>query len=296
MRDFLRTAEQYVVPLLMMCTGIGAINFFNRATGLETQPKEMLIGGICLFLAGVLMTPIVNQFLKKGMSLILSIVLIVGAISLGYAVYDVIVSENDHRGAKEMNDANTVQRLKDLRLAEEQYRLYNSVYTYSFDTLLTFLDEEVIPVPYRNGNVLEDKFFQANPDEMERRNEYIISVADLAEMGMTEEEALSKHYEIRDTSYISVNTKYFSDKARARRKLDPVDISKLPFNPHSGERFIIDYRIESVDNTALGVKPDVYVRFVDPTPYKIDQGDRVKKDTLSFGSLETLTLDGNWRE
>jgi len=41
---------------------------------------------------------------------------------------------------------------------------------------------------------------------------------------------------------------------------------------------------------------DVYIKITDPTPFPVDQEDRVKKDTLSFGSLDALNLDGNWRE
>ncbi len=296
MREVLRTVEQYVVPALLIATGIGAILFFTNASGLETQPKEMLIGGLCLVGAGILMTPFFNKFLKKGLSLILGLVLTVGAVALGFSVFNVISSESNHRISKEMADQNTIQRLKDLRLAEEQYKLYNDVYTDDFDSLLLFLNEPLVPVPYRNGNVMEDKFFQERPDEMDKRDEYVISKKDLQELGMTEKQAVKRHYEVRDTSYISVYQKYFSPKARKKKKLPPVDINELPFNPHSGERFKLESRKERLSIASTGVKPNVYIKITDPTPYRIDQGDRVKKDTLSFGSLEALSLDGNWRE
>ncbi len=298
MKDILRTVEQYVVPAILVAAGVAALLFYTGAKGLETQPQEMLIGGICLIAAGLLMSPLFNKFLKRGLSLILGLVLSVGALALGYKVYDVIASESNHRATKEQADANTIQRLKDLRLAQEQYKNYNDVYAKSFDELITFLDKPVVPVPYRNGNVMEDQFFQKNPDEMKKRDEYIISKDKLADLGMTEAEAIKKHYEVRDTTYITVRKKFFSDEARARRKLPPVDIAELPFNPHSEERFEFEYRTDSLSAEAIeaGKKANVYVKITDPTPYPIDQNDRVKKDTLSFGSLESLNLDGNWRE
>ena len=196
-----------------------------------------------------------------------------------------------------MADTETVQRLKDLRLAQEQYKLYNDTYTNDFDELIKFLDELVVPVPYRNGNVMEDKYFATDPELMKKRDDYIVSRSQLKLDGKSEAQAIKEHYEVRDTSYISVNEKFFSEKARARKKLAPVNINELPFNPHSEERFVLDYRIQTLaDDAAEDRKPDVYIKITDPTPYPVDQGDRVKKDTLSFGSLNALNLDGNWRE
>ncbi|MFK7756724.1 MAG: hypothetical protein AB8B53_07315 [Flavobacteriales bacterium] len=296
MKDILRTVEQYVVPALLLAVGIASIVVYNNAKGLETQPNEMLIGGLCLVLAGILMTPFFNKFLKKGLSLVLGLLLAGGAVALGYKVYDVIASENDHRVNKEIADAQTVQRLKDLRLAQEQYKTYNDVYAESFDQLISFLKKDVVPVPYRNGNVMEDKVFQENAEMMKKRESFIVSKDDLDSLGMTEAQAVKNHYEVRDTSYISVKKKFFSDEARTRRKLPLVNIDELPFNPHSGQRFKLESRVQQLSNISKDRKPEVYVKFSDPTPYPIDQEDRVKKDTLSFGSLDSESLDGNWRE
>ncbi len=296
MKEILRIVEQYVVPVLLLAVGVAAIAVYQRASGLETQPTEMLIGGLCLILAGILMTPFFNSFLKRGLSLVLGLLLAGGAVALGYKVYDVIASEDDHRKNREIAQAATVQNFKDLRLAMEQYKVYNGVYTDNFDTLIAFLRKDVVPVPYRNGNVMEDKFFQENPQEMEKRETYIIGKDELTALGMTEAQAVKKHYEVRDTTYITVEKKFFSDQARARRKLPPVNIDELPFNPWSEERFIIESRVQQLTNISEDRKPQVYVRFKDPTPYPIDQNDRVKKDTLSFGSLDSESLDGNWRE
>ena len=297
MRQFLRTVEQYLVPALLAATGIGAIVFYNSAKGLETQPLEMLIGGLCLLFAGIMMTPFFNQFLKRGLSLVLGLLLLIGALALGYKVYDVIASKNNHMTSRELANSNTIQRLKDLRLAQEQYKLYNNVYAKNFDQLLAFMREPVVPVPYRNGNVMENKFFQSNPDEMKRRDEYIISKSELGDLGLTEAQAIKNNYEVRDTTYISIESKYFGDNMRARKKLSPVKIEELPFNPHSGERFRFDYEEQTLSEDAPEDRvADVYIKITDPTPFPVDQEDRVKKDTLSFGALDALNLDGNWRE
>ena len=108
---------------------------------------------------------------------------------------------------------------------------------------------------------------------------------------MTESEALSKHYEVRDTTFVSVGAKYFSKDYRMKRNLPLVDVNELPFNPWSEERFLLEHRRGSEEN-----KKDIYIRVTDLTPYPVDQEDRVKKDTLRFGSLEEISLQGTWSE
>ena len=139
--------------------------------------------------------------------------------------------------------------------------------------------------------------FLCSLEEMKRRDEYIISKSQLSELELTEEQAIKNNYEVRDTTYISVASKFFSDEMRARKKIAPVKIEELPFNPHSGERFRFDYEEQTLSEDAPEDRvADVYIKITDPTPFPVDQEDRVKKDTLSFGSLDALNLDGNWRE
>jgi len=296
MKNILRQIEQYVVPALLLFTGIAAVLFYGQAEGLETQPTEMLLGGLCLIGAGLLMTPIFNSFLKKGVSIALFVLLSLGAAALGYKVYDVIASETTHREAKENADKDTIQRLKDLRLAFETYRSYNGAYTDNYDTLTAFLKSKVVPVPYRNGNVMENKFFQRNPEEMKRRDEYIISRAQLADLGLTEAQAVKQHYEVRDTTYITPEEKFFSDKVRERKKLPPVNIAELSFNPWNDKRFILDSDKQDSSMVAKGQVQKVYIKVTDPEPYKIDQENKVTNFQFSFGSTDQENLDGNWKE
>ena len=292
MKEVFRSVEQYVVPLILVLSGAAAISFFNSATGLETQPKEMLIGGLALVGSGLLMTPVFNKLIRKrAISIIIGLLLATAAIALGYKVIDVINSENTHRVNREIAVKNTVQRMKDIRLAQEQHRLFKGAFATSLDSLVDFLDEPLIPVPYRAGNVMEDKYFQVNQIKSKERSKFIISSDKMKEMGMTESEALSKHYEVRDTTFVSVGAKYFSKDYRMKRNLPLVDVNELPFNPWSEERFLLEHRRGSEEN-----KKDIYIRVTDLTPYPVDQEDRVKKDTLRFGSLEEISLQGTWSE
>jgi len=259
----------------------------------------MKLGGLALIFSGILMTLIFFRLAKnKVLNIILSVVLGITALLFLFRVFNVIFAEDTHRKTRDLNTKNTTQRLKDLKFSLEKYKDVHGVYTYDLDELVAFLEEDNIAVPYRNGNVLEDKFFNdpKNAEAKKKRNSYIIHRKELKGMGMTEEQARAKNYEIRDTTYTSHKEKYFSDAYREKKNLPKIgDLDSLKYNPWSGKKFKVDYRLEeNYDSTKTKRPREVYVKITDPTPYKIDQNDLVKKQALEFGDLEAAILDGNW--
>jgi hypothetical protein len=69
--------------------------------------------------------------------------------------------------------------------------------------------------------------------------------------------------------------------------LPRVQVDKLWFNPLTGERFLLE-----TDSTETGGLTLSTVLVKDPTPFGRE---KVKKDTLRFGSLTEAHTDGNWR-
>jgi hypothetical protein len=61
----------------------------------------------------------------------------------------------------------------------------------------------------------------------------------------------------------------------------------MPFNPNTGERFKMKVGVVEVGGLWL---PTILVQ--DPTPFGRE---KVKKDTLRFGSTTEAHTDGNWR-
>jgi len=297
MKHIFREAEKLIFPIILVACGILAIVYYNRQIVAEEPHEiEMIYGGITLIISGVLMALIFFKVTKNNIvNVVLSVLLGIAALFFIYRLTDVIISENTHRTKRDASTAATIQRLEDLKFAQKKYAEFNGAYTEDTDKLISFLQKDIIAVPYRNGNVLEDKYFKEQ-QLLGERNKYIIHRDSLASMGFASEEAArAKHYEIRDTSYTSHAKKYFSDEYRAKKNLPKLNINELPFNPWSGARFKIARRYEQgYDSTKMKRPREVYIKVTDPTPHPIDKNNKVVHDTLYFGALDSPILDGNW--
>ena len=190
-------------------------------------------------------------------------------------------------------NAITIQRLTDIREAELAYREVKGEFTDSFDTLLAFVNEPLVPLNFSIGS-----FHDTLPEEQAREEGFVIQRADVpgiaAEFGWTEQALLdsitadASAYKVRDTLYTSFFAENFTDEKRADKKLPPVNLDSLTFSPTSGERFLIDTTY--VEQSGLTVSA---IQVQDPTPFGKPN---VKKDTLRFGSLVEAHTDGNWRQ
>jgi len=113
------------------------------------------------------------------------------------------------------------------------------------------------------------------------------------EMGLSEEELIdliaadSTTYKVRDVIYTTFYNENFTPEIRSAKRLPRVAIDSLWFNPLSGERFRLE--IDSVESGGV-LQSTILVK--DPTPFGRE---KVKKDTLRFGSLTEAHTDGNWR-
>ena len=93
-------------------------------------------------------------------------------------------------------------------------------------------------------------------------------------------------YKIRDTLYTNFFAENLTAEARAAQKLPSFEIDAMPFNQRSGERFVME--ISAVEVGGLWTNDFSS----DPTPFGRE---KVKKDTLRFGSKTDAHTDGNWR-
>jgi hypothetical protein len=113
------------------------------------------------------------------------------------------------------------------------------------------------------------------------------------ELGLTEASFLdliandSSIYKVRDIIYTSFYDENFAPEIRTAKRLPQVSLDSLWFNPLSGERF----RLET-DSVESGGVMQSTILVKDPSPFGRE---KVKKDTLRFGSLTEAHTDGNWR-
>lgn len=276
----------------MVIGGVGFLIKYLSGDDLESQPVAMLFASIILIVVGILIAPPVMAKFSSTMSKVLLVVGLLAGIALAYQVYYSIAEEIQFQEKKAAIEARTIQRLKDIRDAQEAFADYNGRYANSFDTLLSWIQEPVIPIPFKMGT-----FHDSLPEVKAYEEGFVIrrnEVDSIAQMLGKDEQAFLEDidanrtaYKIVDTLYTSFYAENFAPEARQSKRLPQVSLDSLPYAPFKGERFVM--KTDVVEKG--GVKqPTILVQ--DPTPFGRE---KVKKDTLRFGSLTEPHTDGNWK-
>jgi len=292
MDKFFKEINKYVVSILLLFAGMGFLGKYLSGDALESQPTAMLISSLALIAVAALATPYVLSRLQASHYRIMMIAGTVVAVWLGYEVFYSVDEEIQFRELKTQVDAETIQALKDIRDAQEAHRQIYGVFCDDFDSLQRFIYEPVMPVSFNMGS-----FNDTLPESKSAEMGLILTRAELPavaeEMGLSEEELIdliaadSTTYKVRDVIYTTFYNENFTPEIRSAKRLPRVAIDSLWFNPLSGERFRLE--IDSVESGGV-LQSTILVK--DPTPFGRE---KVKKDTLRFGSLTEAHTDGNWR-
>ena len=292
MDKFFKEINKYVVSILLLVAGMGFLGKYLSGDALESQPTAMLISSLALIAVAALATPYVLSRLQASHYRIMMIAGTVVAVWLGYEVFYSVDEEIQFRELKTQVDAETIQALKDIRDAQEAHQQIYGVFCDDFDSLQRFVYEPVMPVSFNMGS-----FNDTLPESKSAEMGLILTRAELPavaeEMGVSEEELIdliaadSTTYKVRDVIYTTFYDENFTPEIRIAKRLPRVAIDSLWFNPLSGERFRL--QVDSVESGG-GLQSTILVK--DPTPFGRE---KVKKDTLRFGSLTEAHTDGNWR-
>ncbi len=292
MEKFLNEINKYVISILLFFGGFGFLMKYLSGDALESQPLAMLFASLSMIAVGVVAMPMVLEKLDQKMYKRLFAVGVLGALGLAYSVFYSVDEEIEFQATQKAVNATTIQRLKDIRSAQESHLAVYGTFAETFDSLLQFVQAEVVPVEYNMGS-----FHDTLPEIQSRENGYVIKRADIALLaekeGMTEEELRDlimedmSPYKVRDTLFTSFYNENFKPEVRQAQRLPNVSLDSLPFNPYTGERFVMKTGAVEVGRVW---QPTILVQ--DPTPFGRE---KVKKDTLRFGSLAEAHRDGNWR-
>lgn len=292
MDTFFKEINKYVVSIFLFFAGLSFLVKYLSGDDLESQPTAMLLASLALIAVSILAMPIVLERLSSQQYRILMALGTISALWLGYEVFHSVDEEIEFRELKARIDSETVQALKDIRDAQDAHHDIYGVYCNDFDSLQTFLYESVIPVSFNMGS-----FNDTLPEDKSREMGLVLTREELVikaeELGMTEEAFLnlisadSSTYKVRDVIYTSFFDENFASEIRAAKKLPRVAVDSLWFNPLTGERFLLE--TDSIESGGLTLST---VLVKDPTPFGRE---KVKKDTLRFGSLTEAHTDGNWR-
>jgi hypothetical protein len=292
MDTFFKEINKYVVSIFLFFAGLSFLIKYLSGDKLESQPTAMLLASLALIAVAVLAMPMVLERLNSKHYRIMMAVGTVSSLWLGYEVFYSVDEEIEFRELKARIDSETVQALKDIRDAQDAYHDIYGIYCNDFDSLQTFLYEEVIPVSFNMGS-----FNDTLPEDKSREMGLVLTREELGpkaeELGTTEDAFLdlissdSTTYKVRDVIYTSFYAENFEPEIRAAKRLPRVSVDSLWFNPLTGERFLLE--TDSVESGGLTLST---VLVKDPTPFGRE---KVKKDTLRFGSLTEAHTDGNWR-
>jgi hypothetical protein len=287
--------SKYIISTLLLVFGLVAfVSYIAGLTGdgLESQPLGMLFAGVSLIGVGVITLPEVLEKLdaKKYKTILIAGVVI--SFGLGYSVIYSISEEIEFRETKLRVDQQTIQQLKDIRDIQLAHKYVRGTYAPDFDLLAIFVHADVMPVTVNMGS-----FHDTLSENRSAELGYIIKRVDLDSIALMNEttydslltsiEEDNSPYKIRDTLYTSFYAENLTNEARTNAKLEKFDLDAMPFNPRTGARFLMSTSVVEVGGLW---QPTIVVQ--DPTPFGRE---KVKKDTLRFGSLIDAHTDGNWR-
>lgn len=122
------------------------------------------------------------------MRTVIQSILALAVLLLAYLLFESIQEPIRFNREVKKRETATIQRLKDIRTAEESYRSKFGIYTENFDTLIHFVRYDSFPIIKAIGSI---------PDS-------------LYNLGVTEKKALEMGIIIRDTSYVRVIDSIFS--------------------------------------------------------------------------------------
>ena len=292
MEKFFNEINKYVISILLFLGGFGFLAKYLSGDALESQPVAMLYASLAMIAVGVVAMPVVLEKLDQKVYKGLLAVGVLAAAGLAYSVFYSVDEEIQFQATQKRVNATTIQRLKDIRSAQESHLSVYGTFAETFDSLILFVQAPVVPVEFNMGS-----FHDTLPEAKSREEGYVIKredIAAIAEVEGTTEEALFElitsdmsPYKVRDTLFTSFYAENFAPEARAAQRLPQVSLDSLPFNPYTGERFMMKTGAVEVGRVW---QPTILVQ--DPTPFGRD---KVKKDTLRFGSLSEAHRDGNWR-
>lgn len=292
MEKFLNEINKYVISLLLFLAGFGFLLKYLSGDDLESQPVAMLFASLAMIVVGALAMPVVLEKMELKHYRVLLLVGGVSAAALAYSVFYSVDEEIRFQETKKSVNATTIQRLKDIRSAQEAHMAVYGSFAETFDSLVKFVQAPVVPVEFNMGS-----FHDTLPESTSREEGYVLTRSTLGgiaeQQGLTEEALLdlisedATPYKMRDTLYTSFYAENFEPEIRQAQRLPLVSLDSLAFNPYTGERFLMSTGAVEVGRVW---QPTILVQ--DPTPFGRE---RVKKDTLRFGSLVEAHRDGNWR-
>ena len=203
--------------------------------------------------------------------LIIQIALVIVVVFLSYKVYDSIMEPVRYKKATADREKVIIEKLNQIKELEVEYKKLFNEYASSFDTLIDFYNNDVMPLVLKSGVV---------PDTL------------------TEDQALEMGIITRDTTYVLI-------KDTLLKNVEDFDIANLAVVPFTHGKVKFEIEAASVERANFNVpvfevrcyKKDYLAEIKEQALLKNDLNIMKEDDKfpgLKLGSLTEPSTDGNW--
>jgi len=209
---------------------------------------------------------------------VLQILLAFLIVAFGYLAYQSIMKPIEFKKIKTERYEKITQQLKDIRKAQNAYKEVNKKYTGSFDTLISFIKSDSMPMIKSIGSLTDEQI----------------------EAGMTEREAVVKGFITRDTIMVSALETIFNNSyAIENLRYVPFTQEQSEFKMAAGIVVTgskVKVQVFEAKVSNMYIFADLRDEFLDEL--KEENGNRIrinKYPGLKVGSLEEANNGaGNW--
>ncbi len=210
--------------------------------------------------------------------IIIQILLAAAALYLGYMCYESVQNPIQFQKLKKQRYDRVIQKLKDIRTAQDAFKSIHGTYTSSFDTLINFVKYDSLKTIRSIGELTDDQL----------------------EEGMTEQDALKKGLIIRDTIRVAALEELFG-------KNYPIDdLRYVPFTKKKHEFLMgtnmiltdsgIDVPVFEARISNMVIFEDLFDEYEDAILE--ENGERIRLNKypgLKVGSVQEANNNvGNW--
>jgi hypothetical protein len=209
---------------------------------------------------------------------VLQILLAFAIVAFGYLAYQSIMKPIKFGEIQKERYEKIVDQLKDIRKAQNAYKDVNNKYTGSFDTLISFIKSDSMPMIKSIGSLSDEQI----------------------EAGMTEKEAVIKGFITRDTIMVSALETTFGNS------YDIENLRYVPFTKEQSEFKMgagvvvtgskVEVQVFEAKVSNMVIFADIRDEYLDEL--KEENGNRIrinKYPGLKVGSLEDANNgSGNW--
>jgi len=201
----------------------------------------------------------------------IQVVLLIAILFLTYKIYESIMEPVRFKATVSSREDVIKKRLGEIKTLQIEYKKLNEKYTSSFDTLIDFYNNAIMPVVLKHGTV---------PDTL------------------TELQALEMGIITRDTSYVAIKDTLFNE-------VEGFDINRIQYVPFTGskKKFVMQagtVKRANFDIPVFEVRCQMkdYLADIKQQELLINEinimKDEEKFPGLILGSMEEPSTDGNW--